>query len=141
MANGGGAVLDDAAVGSALARSHFRDLPMDAVTALVEGARRIGVPAGSSVREVGEDGPHLELVIDGFVRIFVTAPDGRSLTVRYLRSGELSGVVSLFTPQFSMPGSVQAVVDSDLLSFDPRVVTDLSEHNLLVARALIHELS
>jgi CRP/FNR family cyclic AMP-dependent transcriptional regulator len=141
MAIDGGAAFDDAAVDDALSSSHFGDLPADVIATLVEGARHIRVPAGSLVRGAGEAGPHLELVVNGFARIFVTAPDGRSLTVRYLRRGDLSGVVSLFTPKFSMPGSVQALVDSDLLSLRPSVVSGLAERNLRVARTLIDELS
>jgi CRP/FNR family cyclic AMP-dependent transcriptional regulator len=134
------AALDDD-IRDALARSHFRDLPGDVAAELVEGARRIRVPAGSSFRNVGEEGAHLELLVDGFVRIFVSAPDGRSLTVRYFRRGALTGVASLFTPRFSMPGSIQALVDSELLALKPRVVRGLAERDLRVARALIDELS
>ncbi len=133
-------MLDDR-VQAALARSHFRRLPDDIAAELVDGARRIGVPAGSTVRAAGEAGPHIELLVEGFVRIFVTAPDGRSLTVRYFRRGALTGVASLFTPRFSMPGSIQALVDSELLALRPEAVIGLAERDVLVARALIDELS
>jgi CRP/FNR family cyclic AMP-dependent transcriptional regulator len=93
------------------------------------------------VREFGEPGPYLELLVDGFLRVLVRAPDGRSLTVRYLRRGELSGVVSLFTPEYSLAATVQALVDSDLISFHADVVIGLAERDLRVARALIDELS
>ncbi len=132
--------LDDG-VREALARSHFRDLPDDIAEELVEGARRIHVPAGSTVRAAGEAGPHVELLVGGFVRIFMTAPDGRSLTIRYFRRGALTGVASLFTPKFSMPGSIQALVDSELLAFRPAAVIALAERDLRVARSLIDELS
>jgi CRP/FNR family transcriptional regulator len=132
--------LDDS-VRDALVRSHFRDLPDDIAAELVDGARRIRVPAGSTVRAAGEAGPHLELLMEGFVRIFMTAPDGRSLTIRYFRRGALTGVASLFTPSFSMPGSIQALVDSELLAFRPGAVLGLAQRDLRVARALIDELS
>jgi CRP/FNR family transcriptional regulator, cyclic AMP receptor protein len=141
MAIGGWASVGDPGVADAVARSHLGALPADIVAALLEGAARMRVPAGATVREVGEDGPHLELIARGLARIFVTAPDGRTLTIRYLRPGDLSGVVSLFAPMFSMPGSVQALVDSDLISFRADVVIDLADHDLRVARALIDELS
>jgi CRP/FNR family cyclic AMP-dependent transcriptional regulator len=131
----------DGGVREALARSHFRSLPDDIAAELVDGARRIGVPAGSTVRAAGEAGPHLELLVGGFVRIFMTAPDGRSLTIRYFRRGALTGVASLFTPRFSMPGSIQALVDSELLALRPGVVIGLAERDVRVARALIAELS
>lgn len=128
-------------VRTAISVSHFRDLAPDVLSELLAGAHRIHVPAGSAVRLAGETGPHLELLIDGFVRIFVTAPDGRTLTVRYFRRGALTGVASLFTPTFAMPGSIQALVDSDLLTFNPDVVQRLVERDLGVARALLDELS
>jgi CRP-like cAMP-binding protein len=98
-------------------------------------------PAGSAVRVAGEEGPHLELLVSGFVRIFVSAPDGRSLTVRYFRPGALTGVASLFTPKFSMPGSIQALRDSDLLVFRTDVVRSLVDRDLDIARALLDELA
>lgn len=125
----------------AIGRSHFRHLPDETIAELVFGSHRIHVDAGSSVRMAGEEGPHLELLLDGFVRIFVAAPDGRSLTVRYFRRGALTGVASLFTPRFAMPGSIQALVDSDVLVFDPATVRGLVDRDLAVARALLDELA
>jgi CRP/FNR family transcriptional regulator, cyclic AMP receptor protein len=132
--------LDDD-VRDALANSHFRDLPDDVAIALVAGARQINVPAGSTVRDFGARGAHLELLVDGFVRIFMTAPDGRSLTIRYFRRGALTGVASLFTARFAMPGSIQALVDSKILVFRPDVVRSLADRDIRVARALLDELS
>ena len=131
----------DADIREAIAASHFRALPDETVAELVAGSHRIHVGAGSSVRMAGEEGPHLELLLDGFVRIFVAAPDGRSLTVRYFRRGALTGVASLFTPRFAMPGSIQALVDSDFLVFDPATVRHLVNRDLAVARALLDELA
>jgi CRP/FNR family transcriptional regulator, cyclic AMP receptor protein len=135
-----GTDIDDD-IREAIAASHFRELPDGTLAELVGGSRRIHVAAGSSVRVAGEEGPHLELLIDGFVRIFVAAPDGRSLTVRYFRRGALTGVASLFTPKFAMPGSIQALVDSEVLVFDPGTVRRLVDRDLAVARAILDELA
>jgi CRP/FNR family transcriptional regulator len=140
MANGV-VVQVEAAVHDAIARSHLRDVPDDTIVRLLAGSRHVHVPAGTTVRGAGEVGPHLELLVEGFVRIFMTAPDGRALTVRYFRRGALTGVASLFTPQFAMPGSIQALRDSDLLVFDARVVRDLADRDLDVADALLAELA
>ena len=61
--------------------------------------------------------------------------------MRYLRRGELTGVVSLFTPGYSLAATVQALVDSDLIRFRADVVIGLAERDLRVARAIIDELS
>jgi len=135
-----GAAIDDS-VRDAIANSHLRSIPAHAVAELLAGARRIPIHAGSTVRGAGEAGPHLELLVRGFVRIFVMAPDGRTLTVRYLRRGALAGVASLFTPRFSMPGSIQALLDSDVLVFDPEVVRRVAARDLDVAQGLLAELS
>ena len=134
-------MLDDPAVAEALANSHLRDLPADVTATLLESATRIHALAGSTVREFGEPGPYLELLVDGLLRVFVRAPDGRSLTVRYLRPGELSGVVSLFTPSYSFAATLQALVDSDLIAFRADVVIGLAERDIRVARRVIDELS
>ena len=131
----------DEPVRQAIALSHLRNVPADTIAELFAGARRIQVPAGSTIRRAGEAGPHMELLVEGFVRIFVMSPDGRSLTVRYFRRGALTGVASLFTPAFSMPGSIQALLDSELLSFDPEVVRRFAERDLGVANGLLAELS
>ncbi len=136
-----GRAIPEAAVVEALAQSHFKALPRDTIVALMEGATRAHWPAASTVRAAGQTGPHLDLLIDGLLRISVGAPDGRSLTVRYLRPGGVAGVVSLFTPDYATPGTIQAIVDSDVLTLRAREVIDLSERDLLVARALIDELS
>jgi CRP/FNR family transcriptional regulator, cyclic AMP receptor protein len=141
MVIGGRAALDDPVVLDAVEHSQLRDLPPDVLTALLTGATRIHARAGTIVRDFGEPGPYMQILISGFLRVFVRAPDGRTLTVRYLRRGELSGVVSLFTPDYTLAATVEALVDSDLVSFRGGVVKGLAETNVLVARSLIRELS
>ena len=136
-----GRAIGEAAVVEALAQSHFKDLHPNTIGALMAGATRAHWPAASTVRAAGAAGPHLDLLIDGLLRIYVVAPDGRSLTIRYLRRGDVAGVASLFTTDYTTPGSIQALVDSEVLSLRARDVIDLSERDLLVARALIDELS
>ena len=86
----------DAQLRLAVSRSHLRDLPGGVVDELLVGAGRVRIAAGSVTHREGEDAPHLELVIAGVVRVFVTAPDGRTMTIRYCRPGALIGAVSLF---------------------------------------------
>ncbi len=141
MMIGGRVIQDDPAVVDALSRSYLRDLPADVLVSALEGASRIHRPAGATVREFGTPGPYLELLVDGLIRVFVRAPDGRGLTVRYLRRGELTGVVSLFTPGYSLAATVQAMVDSNLINFRADVVIGLADSDVRFARAMINELS
>ena len=99
--------------------SHFRDLPAEVLDELLDGAVRSKVPAGSVAHRALDEEPYLELVITGVIRVFVTAPDGRTMTIRYCRSGELLGAMSLFSDEFTEPATKQALVDTELLMMSP----------------------
>ena len=97
-------------------------------------------PARSHTGRSTED-QYLELVITGVIRVFVTAPDGRTMTIRYCRSGELLGAMSLFSDEFAEPATKQALVDTQLLMISPAKVRALAQRDLRVAGALLVELS
>jgi CRP/FNR family cyclic AMP-dependent transcriptional regulator len=131
----------DADLRSAVSMSHLRELPAEVLDELLAGSTRMNVPAGSVTHWEGEPDPHLELVISGVVRVFVTAPDGRTMTVRYCRSGALIGVMSLFAAGFAMPATTQALVDAEVLRISAAVARRMGTGNLRVARAFLGELS
>ncbi len=132
--------MDDA-VAAALSASSLARLSGPALQRLLTGARLVRVPAGSVTHREGETAEHLELVVDGLVRAFVTAPDGRSMTVRYARRGALIGVVSMYADAFRMPAGTQAVVDATVLRFSPDVVRRAVAEDAHVADALLLELA
>lgn len=54
------------------------------------GARRSTVAAGQTLHRVGDGFPNdAATVAAGLVRVHATAPDGRTLTLRYCRRGAL----------------------------------------------------
>lgn len=108
---------------------------------MLRSAARVAVPAGSVTHWEGEGQPHLELVVAGVVRVFVTAEDGRTMTVRYCRTGGLLGAMSLFGTEFEMPASTQTLVDTEMLRFDPDLMHELVDRELAVAHALLNELA
>src|SRR4029077_9891192 len=59
---------------------------------------------------------------------------------RYCRPGALIGVVSLFTPGFQLPVTIQALTEADLLNIRPAVIVALTGRDTVVARAMIAEL-
>jgi CRP/FNR family transcriptional regulator len=132
--------LDDDAH-AAIEASHLRSLPPEVVAGLTADASRLRVPAGSTVHGEGTTSPHFEMVVSGLLRVCVTAPDGRTMTVRYCRQGALIGAVSLFSSPFSLPATIQAVTQADLLVLRASIVQGAAERDVRVARALIDELS
>jgi CRP/FNR family transcriptional regulator len=133
--------LVDSDVRDAVCASHFRDLPTSVLEQLLEGAVRTKIAAGSIAHWALEPDQYLELVVSGVIRVFVTAPDGRTMTIRYCRSGELLGAMSLFSDEFTEPATKQALVDTQLLMLSPAKVRALADHDLRVASALLVELS
>jgi CRP/FNR family transcriptional regulator len=131
----------DADLRYAVLASHLRELPADAIDDLMAGAVRRKIPASSVIHREGEGAPVLELVVSGLVRVFVTAPDGRTMTVRYCRPGALLGVMSLFIPKFALPAAVQALVDAELLTLSPGVARRAAARDIRVTQALLREQS
>ena len=125
----------------AVSMSHLRELPSDLLDQLMNGAERVKVPAGSVTHWEGDDSRHIELVISGMVRAFVTAENGRTMTIRYCRPGALIGALSLFTARFTMPGTTQALVDAELLRLSAAVVRRAADRDTRVAGAFLRELS
>ncbi len=131
--------MDDG-VRSALASSSLARLSSQVTLRLLTGARLVRIPAGAVTHREGDTAEHLELVVDGLVRAFVTAPDGRTMTFRYCRCGALIGVVSMYASGFRMPAGIQAMVPARLLRFAPDVVRRVAHDDPQVAEALLREL-
>jgi CRP/FNR family transcriptional regulator, cyclic AMP receptor protein len=131
----------DDQVRAAISASHLRGLPTELTRDLLVEAQRVRVPAGQALHRAGDQEPHVELVLLGLVRVYASAPDGRTLTVRYCRTGALMGVLSLYTEAFVMPATTQAITDAELLAIRPAVVKRLADRDVRMARALLLELS
>lgn len=121
--------------------SHLRDLPQNVVEDLFADAIRVKAPAGTTIHHERERDPYLELVVAGVVRVFITAPDGRTMTIRYCRPGELLGAMSLFSDGFSEPATKQALVDAEVLRISPARARAAAQGDIRVAGAFLVELS
>jgi CRP/FNR family transcriptional regulator len=137
---GGGQPLDDR-VRAAIAASHLRHLPAELLAVLLRGAHRREAAAGRTLHRAGDRERHVELVVRGLIRVHASAPDGRTLTIRYCRPGGLMGILSLYAEPFLMPAATQAVVDSELLGINPDLVRQLADQDVRVAKALLLELT
>jgi CRP/FNR family transcriptional regulator, cyclic AMP receptor protein len=125
---------------SAIANSRLATLDQTILERIMAGSRVRCDPAGSLIRRIGDGGSHVELVLAGHIRAEVSSPDGRSLAIRYAGPGDLLGVASLFARPYVMPGSLHALVDSELLELRPEVVRRLARDEIAVANALLEEL-
>jgi CRP/FNR family transcriptional regulator len=131
----------DEDVRAAIAASHLRDLPPDLIGKLTAEARRVGIPAGETTHREGEVEPYLELVVRGLVRVHVSAPDGRTMTVRYCRRGALIGAPTLYAVGVERRFGIQALSNSELLRLRPAIVRNLADRDARVATALLQETS
>lgn len=113
-------------------------LPVDTIEALLTDAMRIDIPAGSiPYRE--SDVPRVGLVISGLVRVYMTSREGRQVTIRYSRSGEMLGIPAIVGGP--VPVNVQAVTDVSLLMLNSLTLTTLAKQNASVAWAMAQETS
>ena len=127
---------------SAIRESFLASLPDQAVAALVEGAVRVEVPAGALTRSAGQR-PYawVRLVSEGLLRIVRTVPDGRTITQRYLRRGEVAGIAGAFiAPATPNTGRSDAIMHSVYYQFRHEVWRQTAERDAQVAVALLAEL-
>ncbi|MGW6175224.1 Crp/Fnr family transcriptional regulator [Arthrobacter sp. NPDC055138] len=132
---------EDVPAQQAIAASQLGSLPEQLLGDLFAGSTRVRVPAGTLTHREGDPYPHLELMVSGLLKFYATAPDGRTITVRYCRRGSLMGVVSLFSPDFALPVSAVALTDTELVRLSPVRVRGAAARELQVAHVFLRELS
>ena len=77
-----------------LARSFLADLPPELAGRLRAEGERADYPAGTTVYRAGS-GPQAGLVVGGLLRVYLMSVEGRQVTVRYFRPGDVLGVAVL----------------------------------------------
>jgi CRP/FNR family transcriptional regulator, cyclic AMP receptor protein len=78
------------------------------------------------------------LVVQGLLRVFMTSPDGRQVTVRYAREADVLGIAVMVGGPANV--AVQTITDSSLFSIDGRRLTETARRDARVAWALAEEL-
>jgi len=131
----------DPAVDEAIALSSLHGLPAEVIQRLIEGALIRGVAAGKTTHQEG-DPPFADLVVSGLIRGYVSAADGRTMSIRYCRRGALMGIPTLFNQGAPRAhGNTTALTDSRILQLHSSVVRRLAETDIRVAGALLRETS
>jgi CRP/FNR family transcriptional regulator, cyclic AMP receptor protein len=107
-------------VEEALARSFLGRLPPEVVARLRSEGERAGYPAGPTICRAGS-APRAMLVVRGLIRVYMTSPEGRRVTVRYARDGDVLGMAVLAGGSANV--NAQALAASSLFRIDSRALT------------------
>ncbi len=121
----------------AIAASLLAQFPSASRDHLLTDALPVELPAGSVLYREDEE-PRCALVVSGLVRVFLSSPDGRAVTVRYARSGELLGVPAIVAGP--MPVSVQMVTSTALLMLNTQVLQRLGQTEPRIGWLLAQEI-
>lgn len=122
----------------ALARSALGRLPAALRERLLEGGMQIDAPAGSTIYQEGARSNY-GLIVSGLIRMYMTAPDGRQVTVRYARSGELAGIPAVIGR--GAPVSTQILTDTRALLLNPERLRTLGRRDAELAWLLAEEVT
>jgi CRP/FNR family transcriptional regulator, cyclic AMP receptor protein len=95
--------------------------PAELVGELLAEGERADYPAGTTVYRPVDD-PQAALVVRGLVRVYLSSPGGRQVTVRYARPGDVLGIAVLVGGPAS--AGVQTVEDSSVFRIRARALTE-----------------
>ena len=99
---------------------------------------RADYPAGTTVYRAGDD-PRAALVVRGLIRVYLSSPGGRQVTVRYARPGDVLGIAVLVGGPADT--SVQAVEPSSVFRISARTLTEAARRDPRVSWAIAEELN
>jgi CRP/FNR family cyclic AMP-dependent transcriptional regulator len=130
--------MADQEVDDALAGSFLAGLPPELVGRLRDEGERADYPAGTTVYQAGSD-PRAALVVRGLLRVFLTSAEGRQVTVRYARPGDVLGIAVLVGGPAST--GVQTVEPSSVFRISARALTEAARRDPRVSWAIAEELN
>jgi CRP/FNR family cyclic AMP-dependent transcriptional regulator len=123
-------------VSGLLRRGPWAALPIETIESLIDGGRITEFPANQTVYAEA-DAEALAVVLHGLLRVYMHASDGRQVTVRYVREGDLLGVPALVGGP--APVFVQAMASGAAFFFDGDRVKRIARNDASVAWALAEE--
>ncbi len=121
-----------------LAGGFLYALPEAAADRLLDQAVRITVPAGVCLFR-GDEPPRVIVVLSGLLRVFLRSVDGRQVTVRYARSGDVVGLTLVLGGP--APTSIEALTTASVAALRLETLRGLLASDVQVARACAQELS
>jgi CRP/FNR family transcriptional regulator, cyclic AMP receptor protein len=128
----------DREVDDALARSFLTSLPSEVAGRLRAEGERADYPAGTTVYRPGSS-PQVVLVVQGLLRVYLASVEGRQVTVRYARPGDVLGIAVMVGGPANV--GVQAVEPSSLFRISSRTLTAAARRDPRVGWAIAEELN
>jgi CRP/FNR family transcriptional regulator, cyclic AMP receptor protein len=125
-------------VQSAVAQSFLHGLPRALVEQLLMSGTCADVPSGTTIYRPGDD-PLAVLVVHGLLRVYMSSPEGRHVTVRYTGKGDVLGVPVLVGGPVQV--SVSTLADSRLFRLDARLLITTARRDAVVAWTLAEEVN
>ena len=119
-----------------LRRGSWASVQLRTIESSIDGGRVVEFPAGHTVYAEA-DAEGLAVVLQGLLRVYMHASDGRQVTVRYVRTGDLLGVPALIGGP--APVCVQAVASGAAFFFDIDRVRRAARSDASLAWALAEE--
>lgn len=113
-------------------------LPEQASDRLLDQGLRITVPAGVCIYR-GDERPRVVVVLTGLLRVFLSSVDGRQVTIRYARSGDIVGLMLALVEPVAM--TIEALTTASVLALRAETLRALLASDALLARACAQELS
>lgn len=134
---------------AAAAEGSLARLPAEVLTRLLDGHTVVRAAAGRILYSPGETSG-LHVVVEGLIRVSMVSEEGRQVTVRYARRGDVLGIPVAMSG--SAPVYAQAVTDAvavstrpgllpQLAARDPRVGLWMAEELAARVDGLLHELA
>ena len=125
-------------VDAAIQRSFLGILPADVADRVTAQGELVDYPVGATFYREG-DPPRATLVVTGLIRVYLASPEGRQVTVRYARSGEVLGIPLVVGGPLDV--GAQTLAPSSLFNLDARALVEIARVDARVAFALAEELS
>jgi CRP/FNR family transcriptional regulator, cyclic AMP receptor protein len=113
-------------------------LPEAAAEELMADALRIRVPAGGEIFQDDAE-PRAIVVLDGLLRLYLGSYEGREVTIRYARSGDVLGLALVLGGP--APVTIQALTEASVVALRMSVLRRMIERDPAVARACAAELA
>src|SRR5215207_11121223 len=119
-------MLVDVETRAAASAGPMSRLPPAAFNRLLDGHRVVRIEAGGIHYRPG-DTAGAQLVVAGLIRVSMASEEGRQITVRYARRGDVLGLPVAVSG--SAPVHAQAVTDAVVLTTRPSLLFELAEQD------------